>query len=457
MSSAAARFAQRWFQGNIDAWDRFWYAPRLPNTLALIRILTGAMLLYSHLVLASELTSFLGEHAWINNDLARQLHDGTFVQPDAARSYLWLISSPFVLWSHHLVTIAVTAAFMVGFMTRVTAPAAWLLQLMYIHRLTGALFGLDQIVTYTVMYLMIAPCGSCYSVDAWLRRRWSHRLEQSRLWRFLLPDAGPSVTANIATRLLQIHLCVIYLFGGLSKARGVNWWDGTAVWFAVGNYEYQSIDMTWMAGWPRLFSALSHVTLFWEVFYCALVWPRLTRPLVLLMAVAVHGGIGLFLGMKTFGIMMIVANMIFIEPQWLLSLARGRSGQRDEECDSPIDDNALDEVNDEDMAEIEGDDFHVPDEDDLSFEDAPSYETQSDEELEVALPEAAAEVRELIEQREQKIRQAREKIKKREQALSQREQKYRERVERLKARETKIKEVVAKRRSKNEAETTGDA
>ncbi len=63
--------------------------------------------------------------------------------PDLARSYLWWISGPFLLWVHHLFTaIAVTFAFMVGFMTRITAPAAWFLQLMYLHRLTGALFGL---------------------------------------------------------------------------------------------------------------------------------------------------------------------------------------------------------------------------------------------------------------------------------------------------------------------------
>jgi hypothetical protein len=34
------------------------------------------------------------------------------------------------------------------------------------------------------------------------------------------------------------------------------------------------------------------------------------------MAVIVHGGIALFLGMITFGCMMIVANMAFIEPEF---------------------------------------------------------------------------------------------------------------------------------------------
>jgi hypothetical protein len=216
---------------------------------------------------------------------------------------------------HHLITILVSAAFMIGLLTRITAPLAWFLQIMYLHRLTGALFGLDQIVTYTTMYLMISPCGSCFSVDAWLRKKWVGARRESRLGQWLLPAAVPTVTANIATRLLQIHLCVIYLFGGLAKARGESWWDGTAFWYAIGNYEYQSIDMTWLARFPRTITALTHLTVFWEIFYCALVWPRRSRPMVLAMAVAVHGGIALFLGMITFGTMMIAANLIFIEPR----------------------------------------------------------------------------------------------------------------------------------------------
>jgi hypothetical protein len=310
--------SRRWFEGYLTAWDQFWFTPRLPHTLAIIRIVTGAMLFYSHLVLAGDLSSFLGDHAWINNETIQRLHGGGFGFSDYGRSYLWHISSPQLLWMHHGLTLLVTAMFAVGLMTRITAPAAWFLQLMYLHRLTGHLFGLDQIVTYSAMYLMLAPGGSCFSVDAWLRERLRPRRSQNRVLCWLLPEAAPSIAANIATRLLQLHLCVIYLFGGLAKTRGQSWWDGTAMWYSVGNYEYQSIDMTWISAYPRLSSAMTHATLFWEVFYCALVWPRLTRPFVLAAAVAVHGGIALFLGMITFGVMMITANAVFIEPKSIL-------------------------------------------------------------------------------------------------------------------------------------------
>lgn len=316
-----------WLAYVVDSWDRFWFTPRHVETLAVLRILTGAMLLYCHLVLATDLDSFIGPNAWINNETAASLHDGSFGEDTAAWSYLWDLQGNAVVWAHHLVTIAVSAAFMVGFLTRITGPLAWFLQLMVIHRLIGSLFGLDQIVTYCAMYLALTPCGAVFSVDAWLRKR---RMDGGEVrppggfGQWLFPADQPSVAANVATRLLQLHLCVIYLFGGLAKARGQLWWDGTALWYAVGNYEYQSFDLTFLSDYPSLFTGLTHLTLIWEVFYCALIWPKLTRPITLGLAVAVHGGIALFMGMMTFGTMMIVANGIFLSP-WVFRRMRGIS------------------------------------------------------------------------------------------------------------------------------------
>jgi len=317
-----------WFAAVIDGWDRFWFTPRLPHTLGLIRIATGLMLLYSQLVIALRLGDFLGDNAWINNTVIAGLHRGDFGPSDAGRTFLWHLTSPAALWFWHLLTMVSSAGLAVGFLTRFTAPLAWFLQLMLVHRLTGTLFGLDQITTMLAMYLMLAPCGSVFSIDAHLRRKMLGKKTTTDFKLWLFPAPVPSIAANIATRLAQLHLCVIYLFGGLWKARGTTWWDGTALWFAAANAQYQSLNLTWIGRFPIVFSALTHITVFWEVFYCALVWPKLTRPLVLAMAVAVHGGIALFLGMITFGMMMIVANAIFISPDWLCRMVGARDDQR---------------------------------------------------------------------------------------------------------------------------------
>lgn len=406
----------------LDGWNEFWFTPKLPHTLCMIRILVGAMMLYSHLVLAANLTDFLGDDAWVSNEMSRQLHDGSFGLSDWGRSYLWWISSPTVLWTHHSITLAVTAMFMLGCLTRLTGPAACFLQLMYIHRLTGALFGLDQIVTYTTMYLMFSPCGSRYSVDSWLRSKWSAKRKTSSFWRWMLPSPGPSVSANIATRLLQLHLCVIYLFGGLAKARGESWWDGTAVWFAVANYEYQSADMTWLANYPIIISFLSNLTLFWEIFFCALIWPKATRPFVLFMVVAVHGGIGLFLGMITFGLMMIFANGVFLHPEFIARITG----------DTRLVDALADRRNPADETDHAGDS--------TGENNGPT----------------ARQIRSglaKLNRKKVRYREFSAKLKRRQQRLKEREQKYKKRVKRLRERESKIKDVVEKRRERKAGES----
>ena len=448
---SSAKLAQplfQWTSGLFKAWDRFWFTPRRPEVLGLLRIATGAMLLYCHIVLAMQLTSFLGDEAWINNETAKHLHDNAFGIVDAGRSYLWHLNSPTVLWSHQFLTIAVTAAFLIGLLTRLTGPAAWFLQLMYIHRLTGTLFGLDQIATYSVMYLALAPCGSVFSVDAWIRRRWADKIQSNGKLNWLFPDSNPSVLANIATRLLQLHLCVIYLFGGLAKARGDSWWDGTAVWYAIGNYEYQSVDMTWMAGFPRLVAALSNVTLFWEVFYCALIWPRLTRPIVLAMAIAVHGGIALFLGMATFGLMMIAANMIFIDPSWLMGGWRNASLASEDEMEADEDDFELDDFD----IETDEQDMHVMD------------DSLSESGLEIENLGVGSGIHQDMDGRAERIKRAERRVREKHAQLTERhakmkkrESKYRERVERLKRREAKIKRYAEQRRKTNEEKSQGDA
>ena len=86
--SWAIKASREWLRECVEAWDRFWFTPRSPHTLALIRIIVGTLLLYSHLVLATDLMSFVGTTAWINNEMAQSLHDGTFGISDSSRSYL---------------------------------------------------------------------------------------------------------------------------------------------------------------------------------------------------------------------------------------------------------------------------------------------------------------------------------------------------------------------------------
>ena len=296
-----------------EAWNEFWFSPTSPSTLSAIRVLAGAMLLYTHLVWSLGLTDFFGQNGWLPQDLMHEVHvmgndpDGPGPAVGAARaiwSHFDYVHSPKLMWTIHICALVVFFLLAIGFFSRTMALLAFLFAVSYANRITpGAYFGLDKVNCMLALYLIVGPCGARYSID--------------RLWRLRkgITDVPPSSGANLAIRLIQVHMCIIYLFSGIGKLQGAPWVLGEASWLSFGMLEYQSLDMTWLAKFPLLLNFMTHATVFWELSYCALVWPRLTRPWVLAMAVLVHAGIILALGMPTFGLVMLIGNLAFVSPK----------------------------------------------------------------------------------------------------------------------------------------------
>lgn len=291
-------------QTALQGWNRFWFTPVDPATLGLIRFLTGAMLLYTHAIWSLDLEGFLGADGQLPKDFSQTYHGSGF-----AWSYLYWIRSASVLWIAHYVALGVLFLFTIGFQTRVTGVLSFVITVAYANRAAGSLYGLDQINGFLTLYLAVGPSGAAFSVDRLLAR-----------WR-RGEGVSASIGANVSIRLIQLHMCVLYFVAGCAKLRSDEWWNGEAIWYVLANYEYQSVDLIWMGKYPLLIALLTHATVCFEVGYIALIWPKLTRPLYLFLAVGVHLTIGACIGMMTFGLIMIVANMAFLSPRLVRRLA----------------------------------------------------------------------------------------------------------------------------------------
>ncbi len=277
-------------------WNRFWYTPAKPALLGVIRIMTGLMLLYTHAVWGLALKDFFSSTAWLSPELVRRLQENEFVYS------FWHLVPDRWIWPAYALSMIIFALFTVGLFTRVTSILALLAGVSYANRVPSALFGLDQINMMLTLYLAIGPSGAAFSLDRWLARK---RTGAGG-------PAAPSAGANLALRLIQVHMCVIYFYAGVSKLQGASWWDGEAMWRAFANLEYQSLDMTWLAWHPWIVNAMSHASVLWEVSFCVLIWQKRWRPLVLALAVVLHVGIGACLGMWTFGLIMLVGCAAFL-------------------------------------------------------------------------------------------------------------------------------------------------
>jgi hypothetical protein len=234
------------------------------------------------------------------------------------------------MWPAYAISMVILTLFTIGLRTRVTSVLALIVAISFAQRVSPAMFGLDQINVFLTLYLAIGPSGRALSVD--------RRLALRRRGAAASPSA-PSAGANLAQRLIQVHMCVAYFFAGTSKLQGPAWWNGEAMWRAFANLEYQSADMTWLAWCPWLLNLMTHLSVLWEIFFCVLIWSRRWRPPMLAMAVALHVGIGAFLGMWTFGLIMLVGCLSFLPNeavrQFVASLVSGRSGAKPAAGSSP--------------------------------------------------------------------------------------------------------------------------
>ena len=277
-----------------------------------MRILVGLMLVYTHLVWTLELETFFSDGGVFNREYSKVfMRDSQFVW-----SHFFWSDALVWRWGTHILSLLVLVAFTLGFLTRWTSILSFLIVVSYANRAMGALFGLDQINAFLALYLAVGPSGAMYSLDSWIkRRRMRNHPSQPAALGDIAPQHQKSTMANIAIRLMNVHLCVVYLFAGFGKLLGESWWDGTALWGAFASYEYQTVDMTFLAGAPLLVNVMTMTALFWEASYAFLIWPKLTRPLYVLLSIPVHLGIGMCMGMMTFGLIMIIANLSFVPPR----------------------------------------------------------------------------------------------------------------------------------------------
>ena len=283
-----------WLAAWADTWSRFWFTPTDPLPLAIIRIFTGAILTWSCLVWLMDTDAFFGTRGWLPPAEVWRMNDQPW-------QWSWYFSFGSPTGIRVLAGITLIAALLLT-LGLATPLAAWIALLGLVSAANRAplnTFGLDDMLGMLLVGLAIGPSGSRLSLDRRLLAA-----EQGR--------GAVSARATVALRLIQVHLCVVYFFSGCGKLFGVTWWEGVAIWGAAANGQYRTLDLTWLAAHPLTINAITLATLFWEVAYVALVWPRLTRRLFLAMAVAVHLGIGLTMGMMEFGLAMITANLAFV-------------------------------------------------------------------------------------------------------------------------------------------------
>jgi predicted DCC family thiol-disulfide oxidoreductase YuxK len=320
------RYAAELAAGIRRGWDAFFFTPADPTALGLIRVATGLLAFWSVLVLGLDLHDYFGSDGWAEPSAVRAAQRSLawsfwFLVPDSGLRLAWLMC------------LAVLALFTVGLLSRWTAVLAWVIVVSTVRRVPVALYGFDQVLSPLTLYLAATGAsGQAVSLDRFFRR-WRQARAAAKVPADVSSKSGgtgrrvapeepavpiPTVSANLALRLLQLHLVVIYGLAGLGKLQGPSWWNGMALWGTMSAGEFVVFDFTPMARWPLLINFLTHASLALELLYPILIWIRITRPLMLVCAAAMHVGIAAMSpGLTEFSLAMLTANLAFAAGSWL--------------------------------------------------------------------------------------------------------------------------------------------
>jgi hypothetical protein len=188
--------------------------------------------------------------------------------------------------------VASLVLLLLGFQTRLAAVVAWLTHMAIKTTGSTSIYGVDDFAHIALFYCVWLPVGAAWSLD----RQGKSSEEATPL-------------ARLGLRLLQLHLCIVYLSSGIEKATGEQWWNGEAMWRTLMRQDLGMIDASWLAQMPWLAATLCIGTLVVEIGYALMIWHRRTRPLWAAATIGLHAGIAVFMGLLTFGALMIVLNV----------------------------------------------------------------------------------------------------------------------------------------------------
>src|SRR5213593_314906 len=182
---------------------------------------------------------------------------------------------------------------LVGLFCRPAAIIAWFFHLCAAESSGLFAYGADSFMTTGLFYLMLSPLPDRYSADQWIVKSKSKDPQLLGFWR----------------RVLQVHLCFVYFFGGLAKCLGNGWWNGSNLWRSLIRPPFNLISPDILVRFKYALPVLGILICVIEVGYPLFIWIKKTRFFWLVCILAMHAAIGLTMGMYLFALVMIVLNL----------------------------------------------------------------------------------------------------------------------------------------------------
>ena len=297
MSLKSFEFLNIW----MARWDQFWFAPKSPYILSLFRVGLCGTLFAMYLERFLDIKLF-----YFNNGLIDAKAAKLFFRPFNEPLFYLFPSSDFLIYLFHILFLAGLLLITLGLSNRIFIFSTFLLHLCFIQRNHFIVYGADLYATFWLFFLCFMKTGSYFNIFTYLKKR---------------PNSQETTLHNtdeltsVGVRLMQIQICISYGITGLEKLKGFHWWEGSAVWYVIGNQQLVPTDLSFFYNIPLVVSLMTFSVLVFEIYFPIAIWQNKLRPLWVLFGITFHLLTAFFMGILYFGLVMIVSYLMWIRKE----------------------------------------------------------------------------------------------------------------------------------------------
>ena len=191
--------------------------------------------------------------------------------------------------------------FMLGFRTRLAGSLALAIHAYLVWgRDPFAYWGWGEHIQVLFLYLVLAPTGRVFSLDAWLAGR-----------RGQPPAADAWLAPAWPLRLLQVHTCAMYATSGWVRITDPGWFGGEAVYLAMATPLHSRLIIDWQPFKPLL-AAVTYGAFVMEPAASILLWVRRIGPWLAYALIAMHVMLEILTTVGWWNYIMIASLLCFV-------------------------------------------------------------------------------------------------------------------------------------------------
>lgn len=273
----------------------FYEAPIATLPLGIFRISIAGFTLLQAGLWYPDWVLFFGREGWVQWEISKAFNKAWNIHLADLYPFFesWGLTDTQFIYLFFWVYFISALGLLVGWYTRIWAILTWLCHFVLMSSLPTFVYGVDIFLHISLFYLMCMPTEKVLSLDVHFGR----------------VSASPNWATTLAIRVLQLHLCLVYFSAGYEKMLYPNWWEGDVLWRAVVQPDFNQFNFEWLANYRWIAIGGSVFTMIIETFYFIGMWVPTLRVAWLVSIVALHVGIGLFIGLNLFALIMILLSL----------------------------------------------------------------------------------------------------------------------------------------------------